>query len=504
LHPDYQEELLMKRFVAPLIVLVALAFLATSASAVELRFTTGKSANLFWMVDQLSQWDARYTSPAYRQYWEKKIELTDTDYAVLDQYARLRRRLARLDETEVKENTSPWTSLFGSSNILPHERFALAFFETATPKDAVQILKLEEKDQKVVMGTLIHFAKKIKDEWGSETAHLAGFSQKAQILVSLADAGGFIEQMKSFFGVAGPIPQSIPVNVLWGPPGFVLPAHMGYHIILPVSADKAESDEAVLQHLSMAIQEIGAFLLTKLPPETLAQASRALLRECGLPNPEQPALVRVALQVALGEVLFLRERFPDLPPQPLLVPWNSELSVPWLVDELARSYAVQLKEVFAQPGGFYPTFLARAIDAQKKLLPARPRFYASTGLVFGDAVSLSLFDGLFDNLERQSINIEDPRAFVEARGQKVEQAAFIVTTASNATNMYQALKKVTNWRQHTSSFRGLKQSSYVYPILERGKGPIFVVVGQDGDSVRRALLRLYTMEELPTQPVVIR
>jgi hypothetical protein len=494
----------MNRLIAPLLGLALMATCVAPAEAAQLRFATGQSANLFWMVDQLSQWDARYTSIAYRSYWEEKVTFSDSDYAVLDQYARLRRRLARLDESEVREGTSPWTSLFGSASILPHERFALAFFETRTPKDAATILKLSDGDKKVVIGTLIHFAKKLKDHWADENAHLAGFSQKAHVLVTLADAGGFIDQMKTFYGISTPLPATIPVNVLWGPPGLVLPSHMGYHIILPVSSDKAESDEAVLQHLSMAVQEVGAFLLTKLPQETLAQASRALLRECGLVNPEQTEMVRVALQVALGEVLFLRERFPDLPRNPLLVPWSAELEYPWLVDELARGYAIQLREVFNQPGGFYPTFVARAIDVQRQLLPPRPRFYASTGVVFGDKTSVAMFDGLFGNVERTSVSIDDPRDFVDARGQRVNRAAFVITTAAHATNMYQALKKVTNWRLYTSSFRGLKRSSYIYPIVERGKGPIFVVHGQDEEAVRKALLQLYTMEEMPTQPVVIR
>ena len=254
----------------------------------------------------------------------------------------------------------------------------------------------------------------------------------------------------------------------------------------------------------MAVQEVGAFLLTKLPQETLAQASKALLRECGLVNAEQAEMVRIALQVALGEVLFLRDRFPDLPRGALLVPWNAQLEYPWLVDELARGYAVTLKEIFNQPGGFYPTFVARAIDVQKQLVPPRPRFFASSGLAFGDPVSIAMFDGLFGDVERTTVAISEPRDFLTAREQLVDRAAFVVTTAANATNMYQALKKVTNWRLYTSSFRGLTRSSFIYPIVERGKGPIFVVHGQDEEAVRKALLQLYSMDEMPTQPVVIR
>ena len=472
--------------------------------AVELSFQSGKSANLFWMVDQLSQWDPVYTSPSYRKYWAGKLELTDQDLMVLDQYARLRQRLARLDESEVRRETSPWASLFGSANILPHERFALAFFETRTPKDAISLLKLGDSDEKVVIGTLKHFAMKLKDDYGTETAHLSNFSQKAHVLISLADAGGFINEMKNFYGVSGPLPQTIPVNVLWAPPGFVKPTHMGYHIILPVSVDKAETDEAVLQHLSMVVQEVGMYLLSKLPVEKLSEASGFLLRECGLVNEGRPDMVRVALQVALGEMLFLRERFPDLPASPLLVPWDSSLDYPYAVDELARAYAVALKSYFNQTGGFYPGFVAKAVEIQKALFPPRPRLFASTGMLFGDATSRQLFAGLFRDVDRVEVDIGSPSDLIGARGDHPNRAVFIVVSSPHEKNMYQVLKRITDWRKLATSFRGLKKSSFIYPILSRKGGPVFVIRGLTPEAVRKALMKLYNMTEMPSAPIVVK
>lgn len=477
---------------------------APDAGAVELSFQTGNSANLFWIVDQISQWDARYTSPSYRDYWEAKVEFTEQDYGVLDAYGRMRRRVAGLDRAEVKKEFSPWASLFGSPQVLPHERFALAFLETTNVNDAATLLKLSADDRNVLIGTLKHFARKMKDSYGSEIAHLKSFNQKAHVLITLADAGSFIEQMRTFYGVSAAIPQKIPVDVLWAPPGFVMPAHMDYHIILPVSVDHAETDEAVLQHMAMVIQEIGEYLLSRLPPDTLAKASARLLSECGYVNPSRPSMVREAVQIAMGEVLFLKERFPDLPSKPFMVPWDNALQYPYAVDELARAFAEALRDYFNQPSGFFPGFVDRAVKIQKTLFPPIPRSFASTGLLFGDKASRGQFNSLFADVDREEFDVSDGRGFIHALEVQPGRAAFVVVTAQHEGNMYKALKGLSNWNELSKIFRKLRKSSFVYAVQTSGKGTIFVVRGMNANAIRKGLITLYNMNGMPAGPVEIK
>lgn len=484
-----------------------LALAASSpALAVELRFDVGASANLFWMVDQISQWDERYTDPAYRIYWEAKLGgLNDADYAQIDQYVRLRRRLARLSESDVKAQTSPWSSLLGSGTLLPHEQFALAFFEASKPGDAVALLKLSQAEQDLVINTLKHFAARMKDHYAKETAHLKDFAQKATILVSLADAGGYIDQMKSFLGVTQSIPQTIPVNVLWSPPGFVRPAHMDYHIVLPVPADKAETDEAVLQQLSVVVQEAALYLFGKMPADLRSQAGNTFLRECGLVDARQPELIREALQVALGEVLFLRERFADLPHAPALAPWNPAADYPYAVDELARLYAEEMRPSLNQSGAFFPGFVLKAIEVTRLLFPPQPRFFASTALLIGDPESIALFDGLFPDVDRLRFGLEDGAKLVKARQENNNRALFVVVTEANEKVMYQVLKDVmgSSWGKLAGSFQGLRKSSYLFPLVNKGVGTVYAIRGIDKAAVRKLLLEFYRSSELPGKPVVV-
>jgi hypothetical protein len=429
----------MRRCFSLLVLIAALAWCVPHTRAVELHFQTQPSANLFWMVDQLSQWSPEFTSLEYRKYWEKKVGFTDDDLTMLDRYARLRKKLARLSDKEVRAEISPWVSLFGRGTVLPHERFALAFLETRTVAEAAQVLGLSEGESKILNDTLLHFARKLKDVWPAETAHLKDFSQKAQVLVSLADAGGFIDQMRIFFGVKGGVPDAIPVDVLWAPPGYIRPAHLNYHIILPVSVDKAGSDEAVLQHLSMAIQEVSAYLLSRLPPDNLAMASRRLLAEAGCPNPSQPDVVREALKLALGEVLFLRERFPDLPRSELLVPYDASMAYPYAVDELARAFALVLKDLLSQPSGFFPAFLDQAVSIQKNQFPPKPAFFANTGVLVATEEGRQLFDGLFADVDRLFFSAADVDDLIAGRGVEQGRTVFVVVTAKDEGLMWKVL-----------------------------------------------------------------
>jgi len=493
----------MVKRVVSVVAFVVLAGLGSGALATDLKFDSGKSANLFWMVDQISQWDERYTSPSYREYWNGKVEFTEEDFAVLDQYARLRRKLARLKESEVVRETSPWVSLFGGGKLLPHEKFAMAFLETTTVNDAAMLLKLSKQEQDIVIGTLLHFARKLKDHYAVETGHLSAFAQKANILITLADAGGFIGQLRAFYGIKGAIPETIPVDVLWAPPGFNRPTHLDYHIILPVSVDHAQTDEAVLQHLSLAMQEVSQYLLTKLPAETLAKAGMQLLQECGMVNPGNPSMIRQALQVAMGEVLFLRERFPDLPASPVLWPWDPSLDYPYAVDELARGYAAALKETFSQPGGFFPGFVTKAVEIQKALIPPRPRFFTSTGILFGDKESRALFNSMFAAVDRVEVDIDKVGDFETAVDTTPARAVFIVVTAKMEGNMYNALKKFKQWGKISGTFRALRNTSFLTTFREPGGGTVYVIRGTDLDGIRQLLLRLYRMDEIPAVPVTL-
>ncbi len=480
-------------------------FLLTSgfADAIELKFQYTPNANIFWMIDQMSQWHDQYTSKAYRQYWEARIGLNDDDLAQLEKYARMRRRLAKLEGADVMTKLSPWTSMFGRTGTLPHEQFALAFMEVSTVDDVALVMRLTPEDADTLKTTFLRFAKKMKDDYGRETAHLKGFCEKAQVLVSVADVAGFLGTLRSFLGITEALPQTIPVDVLWAPPGYVMPTHMQYHILLPVSVDQAATDETVLAHLSLAMREVSAYLFTKVPADTLSKASARMMAECGLVSVKRPNLAAEALLVALGELLFLQERFPDLPRKAVLEPFDPELEVPHAVDTLAREFAAVLRPMLGQQGVFYPVYTDRMVEVVKKVFPARPKSFAATALVLADGMAASLFGGLFPGYDRTMISAAQAGEVAALAAAKPQRTIFLVVTPPSDGALWTALKGLGAPKEFSQEFKKLSAKPFIYPMIRKGASTIYIVRAPDDEGLRKALVWLYGAPGLPTAVQVV-
>jgi len=61
----------------------------TSGRSLTLAFRVSYGANLFYVVDQVSRWDAA-THPYYRDYWERRFGFSEEDRQVLDKYRAVR------------------------------------------------------------------------------------------------------------------------------------------------------------------------------------------------------------------------------------------------------------------------------------------------------------------------------------------------------------------------------------------------------------------------------
>lgn len=480
-------------------------FLMTSgwAEAIELKFQYTPNANIFWMIDQMSQWDEHYTAKAYRQYWEARIGLNDDDLAQLEKYARMRRRLAKLDGAEVQTKLSPWSSMFGRTGTLPHEQFALAFMEVSTVDDVALVMRLSPEDADTLKTTFLRFAKKMKDDYGRETAHLKGFCEKAQVLVSVADVAGFIGTLRAFLGITEALPQTIPVDVLWAPPGYVMPTHMQYHILLPVSVEQASSDETVLAHLSLAMREVSAYLFSKVSADTLSKASARLMSECGLVSVKRPNVAAEALLVAMGELLFLQERFPDLPRKPVLEPFDPALEVPHAVDTLAREFAAVLKPMLGQQGVFYPVYVDRMVEVVKKVFPPRPRSFAATAVVLADGVAASLFAGLFPGYDRTLLTAAQAADVATQAAAKPQRSIFLVVTPPSDGALWTALKGLGAPKEFSTEFKKLSSKPFIYPMTRKGASTVYIVRAPDDEGLRKALVWLYQASSLPTAVQVV-
>ena len=158
-----------------------------SSKSLTLNLQVSYSSNLFYVVDQLSRWDA-HTRPYYREYWEKRFGLAGEDLKVLDAYRRVRALYA-------------WGVLepvfYGPGN----QRWVQE-----------QLNQIAGRDAKVVWQALEHFRPKFDRIWG-EAAYLSPMAR--ELAANATDKDKLLlDEARNFFGA---IPMSIDVLALWSP-----------------------------------------------------------------------------------------------------------------------------------------------------------------------------------------------------------------------------------------------------------------------------------------------
>jgi hypothetical protein len=501
------------RTLAPILtILLTLSFGSFDAAAqakkpprpLKLKFQTADAVNLLWMIDQMSQWDPRTTSPSYRAYWDKKIGLTEDDLDMLGRYARLRQRLGGADAAKAVGALD----LLGGEITTSSEKYFLTFLEMPSLANALKYLEVDPKDKATIVAVLKHFGKKIgtQGDWKAETAHLKTFETQANVLASFASPtpSAFISDVRLFLGIET-MPEQITVSALWAPPGSVdaRPAIVGSHVILPLPVEALQNDEAVLRQMAVAVGEATRYMVGKLTDTERRNISQRILGTSGLVNPDRPTLLLDALATSFGQVLFLKQAFPDLATGLTLAPFEPGLPYPYAVDELARALVPDLKTFLPTPGAFGGGFLEKALQKMDQLYPPRFRSLATVAVVLADEAPAALFKATFRGAWQSVYALKDVDGFVRYL-KDARRPSVILITPKQAGQMNLALKKLGLRGKQLPNLRKYRKKSVIYPLkVGRGYGPLVIIVAQRSDDFRKAFVELHRMKGLPTKPMII-
>ncbi len=469
----------------------------------KLKFQTADAVNLLWMIDQMSQWDPRTTSPSYRAYWDKKLGLTEEDLDLLGRYARVRRRLSSADT-----DAGLGAGLLGGGATTAGEKYFLTFLEMPNLGNALKYLELGPKDKETVVTVLKHFGKKIgtQGNWSDETAHLKLFETQANVLASFASPtpSAFITEVRLFLGIET-MPEQITVSALWAPPGSTdaRPAIVGSHNILPLPDEALQNHEAVLRQMAVAVGEATRYMIGKLPDNQRRDTSQKMLGRAGLVNPDRPTLLLDALATAFGQVLFLKQAFPDLATGFTLAPFEPSLPYPYAVDELARALVPDLRTFLPTPGAFGGGFLDKALQKMDQLYPPRFRSLATVAVVLGDEAPTGLFKATFTDAWQSVHTLADVDGFVRYLKDS-RRPSVILIDPKQAGQMNLALKKLGLKGKDLPNLRKYRNQSVIYPLaIGPGYGPLVVIVALQRDDFRKAFVELHRMSGLPTKPMIV-
>ncbi|MFH1530335.1 MAG: hypothetical protein ABIK09_06320 [Pseudomonadota bacterium] len=470
----------------------------------KLKFQTADAVNLLWMIDQMSRWDPKTAALSYRDYWEKKIGLTEEDLDMLERYARMRRRLSSAGDKDGGNDLD----LLGGGASSARDQYFLTFLEMPGLADALKFLPVDVKDKETILAVLKHFGKKIgtQGNWKEETEHLKSFETQANVLASFSSPtpSAFITQVRVFLGIET-MPEQITVSALWAPPGSTdaRPAILNSHVILPLPVEAVQNDEAVVRQMAIAVGVASRYMIGKLPEAQRRYTSQRILAGAGLVNPERPTLLLDALATSLGQVLFLKEVFPDLATGLTLAPFEPSLPYPYAVDELARALVPDLKSFLPTPGAFGGSFMDMALQKMDQLYPPRFSALASVTAILGQEDSASLFRATFTGSWQVTFSLEAVDGFVQFLKDN-RRPSVILINPKQAGQMNLALKKLGMQSKQLPNLRQYRGKSVIYPLtVGKGYGPMVVIIAQQPDDFRKAFVELHRLQGLPTKPMIV-
>lgn len=121
-----------------------------------------ETANVFTVMDQVSEWKKDFCKVAYKNYWKEKYPLSKEDQSYFARYKKLREKYFVNPESNVADVTKAKSGLFVEAESLTEDPLARVFYSSETLEEAFTKLSgiLTPDEVKFLQEFYLHFEKK--------------------------------------------------------------------------------------------------------------------------------------------------------------------------------------------------------------------------------------------------------------------------------------------------------------------------------------------------------
>ncbi len=483
---------------------LALALSATLASTAALSepaftvtFRASAFSSTFWVIDQTSEWSEPYTRPHYRKALNQRFALTDADKELLKAYARMRSKYS--DESQTEPGiANPVDGLLPPALSAP-DAFAMAFFNAQDVAGAAASLKLSNAETETVRRVFDAFRPRIEQLLAKEP-HLPQIVTQYEAWATQTQLAEFLSKMARFYGVTAKAGRALTVDLLWAPEGSSSATCVGPFMLIPLSDTQARDVKELKTMFGVTVHEFGHYFASLLDSGTrVAFGNTAASR--GLPNQRHPNILDESTQVALGNIIFMRDRFPDAY-DPTANFYNFEPNNDWpdAIDSLGRALTPVVEKHLGTEGAFSAAYLNDALGVQDRLFPPRAKHFARVALVHVENNQLaSYFNGLFPGVSRFSFR-NDPARFIAAVKENSALPRWYLATREHLAD---AESPVPQWAQALASRFKKGTLGCVQARRDEAGTMEFAAISTHVAAMRPVLIALQRASALPLKPLCV-
>jgi hypothetical protein len=313
-----------------------------AAARVEVRYR--EPADIFEILDHVSEWWPGYVEPEYRRFWLDSVAaLSPLDAEMFARYRVLRER--HYDRTG-QADAAPrrdGAGLFTARAALLADPVAAAFYESDSMPQAFDRLRviLSPDELAFLRGFHAHFSARVAPLVAASRARSE--ASRAATARALADSGvaTYVEGVARLLG-AEPGPPLVALYLWWPDSGTVRASPNGRHLLMRVRPGAAEA----INGADVVVHEMIHVLAARQPDAQRLRVSAALLDRCAPPaGVKRLAVIEEPIATALGNIEF-RRRF-----QPRRFAWGRRWYGDDWVDLYARLLHAPLTEALAAGRG---------------------------------------------------------------------------------------------------------------------------------------------------------
>lgn len=292
------------------VVLVFFIFLSTSfaQATFEIQPHYSKAADLFNLMDNVSQWWDGFTEPEYRIAWEKRVgPLSETDNDLIKRYQKLREKYYNDPDQKEKDPLKNRNGLFSTLGSVTADPVAEAFYDADSLEKAYATVKktLASDELSFIKDFFAHFETRAAI-FLEESARFKSAVASAKKSFARKEVAQYFSEVTAFYGVQNP--GKYKILFTWFPPinrSNASPSGryliMRYNPIEHLASAEADSD--------IAFHEVVHAISAQQPLDQKQKITEEFLQKCAVKERlKRLTILEEPLAVVFGQALYL-ERF---------------------------------------------------------------------------------------------------------------------------------------------------------------------------------------------------
>lgn len=307
---------MIRQVLHAILLLASLPAVAAPSAAlkrdIRISVSAGYPASLYYVVDQLSQWETHHAESYYRAFWLRRFGLNAEDERQLRVYAALRKRYA-LSLSPEEKSESPLATAGDGRNL--SGKWPLMFCESRELPEVWSKARywLMEPDLRDLRAVLLRFDAKFRGVWDADSAYLN------QAVAAFKSGGweeklaAYLDRVADFFSLDPAYEKSFTVSFLWQPEHEFSQGHSAAHheedlmvVQLPRDQDGGTDDQ-----LDVVVHEIIHDLFQTRKRQAQAALDAAMIGEDAAFGLLAAQGLNEGLATALGNALFEEQHRPE-------------------------------------------------------------------------------------------------------------------------------------------------------------------------------------------------